>query len=130
MRLKLAAFLLVAGTVAGCASNPPPPPPMASAPPPAPMPAPAPMAASDGMYKGMATLAPDAPAKCRKMGAAQTARVRGNTITLGAMKGTIGPDGTISPVGRSGLTGTVTGNAAVINMTKGGCSYVYNLNHA
>ncbi len=132
MRLKIATFLLMAGTVVGCASNPPPPPPMAMAPEPAPMPAPAPMmGAMDGMYRGTAELSPDAPRRCRKMGAT-TARVRNGMITMGGMSGRVGPDGAIMASGRrgGGLTGTVSNGVADITTNRGGCSYHYTLNHA
>ncbi|MBV8912571.1 MAG: hypothetical protein JOZ05_05960 [Acetobacteraceae bacterium] len=58
MRLKIAGVLLIAGTVVGCASNPPPPPPMAAAPEPAPAPAPPPPPAAPvaGTYRGNADL--------------------------------------------------------------------------
>ena len=131
MRLQIATILLVAGAVVGCASNPPPPPPMAAmpeAPPPPPPPAPAgPMA---GAYKGMADLGADAPARCAKMTRAQTATVRGTTISLGGMRGKIGADGSVTPIGRSGLTGTVNGNTADLTAMKGKCSYHYTLTHS
>ncbi len=136
MRLKIASFLLMAGTVVGCASNPPPPPPpMAMAPEPAPMPpAPAPVMSggTNGVYRGMAELAPEAPRRCRKMTAMQTARVRNGMIALGGMSGKIGPDGTITAAGRrgGGLTGTVSGNTADITTMRGGCSYHYTLTQA
>ncbi|GAC1344741.1 MAG: hypothetical protein NVSMB18_22950 [Acetobacteraceae bacterium] len=131
MRLKIATFLLMAGTVVGCASNPPPPPPMAMAPEPAPAPAPAPAPmAMDGTYRGMAELASEAPRNCRKMSATQTARVRHNMITLGGMRGRIGADGAITPVGRGGLSGSVTGGTAEVTMMKGRCSYHATLTHA
>ncbi len=131
MRLKIATALLLAGTVVGCASNPPPPPPpMAEAPPP-PAPPPPPPAPMTGTYRGMADLAADAPASCHKMNAPQTARVRGGAITVAGMRGTIGPDGSVTPTGRgANLSGTVSGGTADLMIMRGRCSYHYTLNHA
>lgn len=130
MRLKLVTALMMAGAVVGCASNPPPPPPVAMAPePPPPPPMVAPMA---GLYTGMAELAADAPAKCHKMTAKQSARVRNGMITLGAMRGKLGPDGSImmAPHGGMTMTGTVNGNMADITTMSRGCGYHYSLTHA
>ena len=130
MRMKLITALLMAGTVVGCASNPPPPPPMAMAPA-APAPAPAPMAmgSADGMYKGMAELASDAPRRCAKMTRAQTVRVRNSAFTLMGMRAMIGPDGTISTTARRGgsLSGTASGSGLDMMAMKGTCNYHYTL---
>ena len=136
MRSKLAMFLVLAGGVAGCASNPPPPPPMAMAPEPAPMPAPAPAPmASDGMvgtYSGTVEAGADNGARCRKMGSSATARVRGNGFTLGGMRGRVAPDGTITSAARRGgsMTGTLANGTLDATETMGRCSYHYVLNKA
>lgn len=127
MRLKFASVLLLAGTVVGCASNPPPPPPP---PAPEPMPAPAPMAPAamapmSGMYKGTAELAGEGRG-CRAPRGTQTARVRNNTITLAGMRGQIGADGAVT--GR-GISGTVTGGNADLTVKRGRCSYHYTLSN-
>ena len=135
MRTKLAMFLVLAGGVAGCASNPPPPP-MAMAPEPAPMPAPAPAPmtsdAMAGTYKGTVEAGADNGARCRKMGSSATARVRGNGFTLGGMRGKVAPDGTVSSAGRrgSGMTGTLANGTLDTTATMGRCSYHYVLNKA
>ena len=131
MRAKLVMFCLMAGTVVGCASNPPPPPPMAMAPEPAPMPAPAPMAGPvDGVYKGMAELAADAPRRCHKMAATQTVRVRRGNFMLGGMRGRVGADGAVMASRSGGLSGTVTGGTLDVTSTSRGCSYHYTLTRA
>ncbi len=125
MRLQIASVLLLAGTVVGCASNPPPPPPM---PEPAPMPAPAPVAMTPapGAYRGPVELS--APVRgCHAQRGMQTARVRGMTITVAGLRGTIGPDGTVT--GRN-LAGTVSGTSADLTVTRGKCSYHYTLTNA
>ncbi len=96
MRMKLLPFVFLAGTVVGCASKPPPPPPMVEAPPPPPPAAPVALGPVDGIYKGMAELASDAPRGCAKMTREQTVRVRGNSFVLNGVKGTIAPDGSIT----------------------------------
>ena len=128
MRVKLITALMIAGTVVGCASNPPPPPPMAMTPPPPP-PAPVAMGPVDGMYKGMAELASDAPARCAKMTRAQTVRVRRNSFALMGLRGTIGPDGTVTSPTRRGmsLTGTASPTGLDLMAMKGTCSYHYTL---
>lgn len=126
MRLKIAGVLLIAGTVVGCASNPPPPPPMAAMPEPTPAPAPPPMASpASGTYRGMAELTSDQRG-CRPMRGSQMARIRNNTITVAGMRGRIGPDGSVS--GR-GLSGTVNGGSADLTVTRGRCTYHYTLNN-
>jgi len=130
MRLQLATVLLLAGTVVGCANNPPPPPPPMAAAPEMPPPPPPPPGPTAGRYMGTADLASDAPTSCRKMGAQQTATVRGNMVMLGGMRGRIGQDGTVTPVGRSGVSGTVSGNTATLTAMRGRCSYTYNLTHS
>lgn len=125
MRLKIASVLLLAGTVVGCASNPPPPPPPMPEPAPMPAPAPAAMAPTPGTYKGSAMLS--APARgCRAPHGMQTARVRGMTITVAGLRGTIGPDGVVT--GRN-LAGTVSGGTADLTVKRGKCSYHYTLNN-
>ncbi len=133
MRTKLAMFLVLAGGVAGCASNPPPPPPMAMAPEPAPAPAPAPMTpvSMAGSYTGTVEAGADNGARCRKMGTSATARVRGNAFTLGGMRGKVAPDGTVSSAARRGsMTGTLTNGTLDATETMGNCSYHYVLNKA
>ena len=123
MRLKIASVLLLAGTVVGCANNPPPPPPMAMAPEPAPMAAPPPpMAPMAGVYRGPGTA--QGSSSCRTPRGMQNARVRGNTITVAGMRGMIGPDGTVT--GRN-LSGTVSGNMADITVKRGACSFEYKM---
>ena len=125
MRLKIASVLLLAGTVVGCASNPPPPPPPMPMAEPAPMPAPtpAPMMSSAGTYKGMADLAGRARG-CKAPKGVQTARVRGSSIMVAGLRGTVGADGTVS--GRN-LSGTVNGGTADLMVKRGKCSYHYSL---
>lgn len=124
MRLKIASVLLLAGTVVGCASNPPPPPPMA--PPPEPAPAPAPpqaQAPMNGTYRGMADYSGD-DRRCHAPRGNQTARVRNGSITVAGLRGKIGPDGSVT--GR-GLSGTVNGGTADLTVMRGRCSYHYTL---
>lgn len=133
MRTKLAMFLVLAGGVAGCASNPPPPPPMAMAPEPAPMPAPAPMTSTSmaGSYTGTVEAGADNGARCRKMGSSATARVRGSAFMLGGMRGKVAPDGTLSSAARRGsMTGTLTNGTLDATETMGSCTYHYVLNKA
>jgi len=125
MRLKIAGVLLIAGTVVGCASNPPPPPPMAAMPEPTPAPAPPMAAPASGTYRGMAELTSDQKG-CRPMRGSQMARIRNNTITVAGMRGRIGPDGSVS--GR-GLSGSVNGGMADLTVTRGRCTYHYTLNN-
>ena len=128
MRTKLLTFMLLAGTVVGCSSNPPPPPPMTEAPPPAP-PAPAARGPVDGMYKGMAELASDAPKGCVKMTRDQTVRVRNNSFVLNGIKATIAPDGSITAPTRRGSSVSGTASATGLDLTsmRGKCSYHYTL---
>ena len=131
MRNKFLMSILMAGTVVGCASNPPPPPPMAAAP--APMPAPAPMMMGpvDGVYRGMAELAADAPRSCRKMTKMQTVRVRNNAFVMGKTKVTINPDGSLTAAGRNASMINGTGNNGLdFTSMQGKCSYHYTLNKA
>ncbi len=123
MRLKIASVLLLAGTVVGCASNPPPPPPPMPEPAPMPAPAPAAMAPANGTYKGMAELSGSGRG-CHAPRGTQTARVRGMTITVAGLRGKIGPDGVVT--GRN-LSGTVSGNTADLMVKRGKCAYHYNL---
>lgn len=125
MRLTIAGVLLIAGTVVGCANNPPPPPPMAAAPEPAPAPPPPPAPPAAGTYRGMADVTSDQPG-CRPMRGSQTARVRNNTITVAGLRGRINPDGSVS--GR-GLSGTINGGTADLTVTRGRCTYHYTLNN-
>ena len=127
MRSKVLLALLMVGTVAGCASNPPPPPPpVAEAPPPPPPPA---LGDVSGMYKGMADLGPDSPARCPKMTRAQTVRVRNNAFVLMGVRATIGPDGTVTAASRRGVSiaGTVSPTGMDLMTTRGKCSYHYQL---
>ena len=134
MRTKLLTFLLMAGTVVGCASNPPPPAPMpvAAA---APAPAPAPMALGpfDGTYRGTPVLAEDAPKNCPKMNRSTTVRVmKNNSFTANGMKGTIGPDGNVSSPARArmGMTGTAGNGSLNLTTMRGKCTYNTVLNKA
>jgi hypothetical protein len=126
MRLKIASVLLLAGTVVGCASNPPPPPPPAPMPAPMPAPAPAPqvMAPMNGTYKGMAETTGH---RCRAPHGMQMARVRGMNIMVAGMHGKIDKDGTV--MGRN-LSGTVNGGSADLTVKRGRCSYHYTLSHS
>ena len=128
MRLKIATVLLLAGTVVGCASNPPPPPmPMAAAPEPtpAPMTPPPPMAPMAGIYRGSAEVQ-GGSSYCRPPAGAQRAQVRNGMINVAGMRGRIGPDGAVS--GRN-LSGTVSGDTADLTVKRGRCSYHYMLTH-
>lgn len=123
MRLKIASVLLLAGTVVGCASTPPPPPPMAAAPEPAPMAAPPPpMAPMAGLYRGPGTAS--GSSSCRDPKGMMSARVRGNTVMVAGMRGTIGPDGTVT--GRN-LSGNVMGNMADVTVKRGVCLFEYKM---
>ena len=132
MRTKILTFILMAGTVVGCASNPPPPPPMAAAPDPTPAPAPAPTGPVAGKYTGTADQATDLPRGCAKMTRPVTVTVRpNNTFVLAGVRGSIGPDGTISSRGRGGsLSGSGTSAGLDVTATKGKCVYHYQLTHA
>lgn len=130
MRTKLLTFLFMAGTVVGCASNPPPPPPMAEAPPPAPAPAPAPMGPMAGLYRGTPELAADAPASCAKMSRPVSVRVaRNNTFVLGGMRGSVGPDGSVTSRGGRNMSmmGMASASGLEITQMRGQCSYRYML---
>ena len=124
MRAQIAMFLLAAGTVAGCASNPPPPAPMADMTPAAPAPAPMTMGPVDGTYKGMAEAEGTLGRGCAKPGAVTT-RIHNNTFVIKGIRARVNADGTISNISRRG--GTVTGtinNGALDVITKAGrCSY-------
>ena len=134
MRTKLAMFLVLAGGVAGCASNPPPPP-MAMAPEPAPMaaPAPAPMMSSgmNGRYTGTVEASADNGPRCRKMAPTATATVRGRSVMMGGMRAMVGRDGTLMGVRRGPkVTGTLANGTLDATTTMGRCSYHYVLNKA
>ena len=134
MRTKLAMFLVLAGGVAGCASNPPPPP-MAMAPEPAPMaaPAPAPMMSSgmNGMYSGTVEASADNGPRCRRMAPTASARVRGRNITMGGMRVIAGRDGSLSGARRGPkVTGTIANGTIDATTMIGRCSYHYVLNKA
>lgn len=122
MRTKLLSLLFLAGTVVGCASNPPPPPPMAEAPPPPP---PASIGPVDGMYKGMATLAADAPKSCAKLNKPQSVTVKNNTFMISGLKVMVAPDGTMTAAPRKGtsLTGKAFPGGMNFTLVKGKCSY-------
>jgi hypothetical protein len=129
MRMKILSVMMLAGTVIGCASNPPPPPP---APAPAPAPAPVVLGPVDGVYKGMAVLPDDAVKGCAKMTKPQTVTVKKNSFVLGGLKATIGPDGAITATSHKGasLTGTASATGLDLTSVKGKCSYHYTLTKA
>lgn len=132
MRLNLALFLLAAGTVAGCASNPPPPAPMAMAPEPAPMPAPAPvMMSMDGVYKGTSEAVGTLGRGCARPGAVSTT-VRRNMFVLGGIHARVNADGNVHNTSRRGamLTGTLSNGTMDVTTKAGRCSYHIVANHA
>ncbi len=126
MRTKILTFVLMAGTVVGCASNPPPPPPMAVAPPPPP-PAPVVMGPFDGLYKGVPSLAADAPRNCPKAGKPVAVRVAKNsTFSMMNTVGMIGPDGTITSRpgrGKATLSGSAGNGQLNLTSVRGPCTY-------
>lgn len=131
MRLNLAMFLLAAGTVAGCASNPPPPAPIASAPEPAPMPAAEPAVMSmDGVYKGTAEAVGRLGRGCARPGAVSTT-VRRNVFVLKGIRGRVSADGTVHNASRRGgmLTGTLSNGTMDVTTKAGRCSYHIVANH-
>lgn len=130
MRMKLLSALLMAGTVAACASNPPPPPP---APEPAPAPAPAPVGPVAGsVFKGMATVDPSSPKSCHAPRGTQTVKIApNNAFVLSGRKVMIGPDGSLSTAGKTSMvSGTAAANAIIATVKHGKCTYVYTLNPA
>jgi|GEM_PF-3042264 len=135
MHTKLAMFLVLAGGVAGCASNPPPPP-MAMAPEPAPMAAPmtpAPMMSGSmaGRYTGTVEAASTNGRRCRSMGPTASASVRGRNITMGGVRAVVSRTGALSGVRRGAkVTGTMSGDTIDAMATIGRCSYHYVLNKA
>ena len=131
MRANIVACLIVAVGVAGCASTPPPPPPMAAVEP-APPPAPMPTGPVDGIYKGPVVSTDDSRASCRKMPATASARVRNNGFMLGGMRGKVGPDGSVMPMGRRGanMTGTLANGSLDVTTMSKGCGYHYTLMHS
>ena len=133
MRATLAMFLLAAGTVAGCASNPPPPAPMAMAPEPAPMPmtqAPMMSGSMTGIYRGTSEAAGTLGRRCRRPGPVTVRVARNNTFTVLGIKGRISPDGTVSGMRRGpSLTGTVS-NGSMDVTTGGRCHYHVTATHA
>ncbi len=131
MRLNLAMFLLAAGTLAGCASNPPPPAPMAAAPEPAPMPAPAPMMSSvDGLYRGTSSYV-GRHHGCARAGAVST-RVRNNVFVLQGIRARVGADGSVSSMSRRGgmVSGMVSNGSMDVTTKAGRCSYHVVATHA
>lgn len=130
MRVNLGVFMIVAGTIAGCASTPPAPPPMVAmeAPPP---PAPAPVMATpvDGTYRGPVMSTADSRPRCRKMPAVASTRVRNNVFTLGGMRGRVGPDGAVTMAARRGTTvsGMLANGSLNVTTMSGGCGYRYTL---
>lgn len=136
MHMKLAMFLVLAGGVAGCASNPPPPPPMAMAPEPAPMAAPmtpAPMMSDSmaGRYTGTVEAASSNRRSCRRMGPTASASVRGRSITMGGVRAVVSRTGALSGVRRGAkVTGTMSGDTIDAMATIGRCRYHYVLNKA
>ena len=133
MRAQIAMFLVAAGTIAGCASNPPPPAPMAMDPAPmAPMtPAPVMAGAVDGMYRGTAEAAGTLGRGCAKPGTVST-RVRNNTFVLKGIRARVNADGTVSNISRRGgtVTGTINGGTMDVTTTAGRCSYHVTATHA
>ena len=140
MHMKLAMFLVLAGGVAGCASNPPPPP-MAMAPEPAPMAAPmaapmtpAPMMSGSSMagrYTGTVEAASSNRRSCRRMGPTASATVRGRSITMGSVRAVASRTGALSGVRRGAkVTGTMSGDTIDAMATIGRCRYHYVLNKA
>ena len=130
MRTKFLTVLLVAGTVAACASNPPPPPPMADAP--APPPAPAPMVSGPmaGVYKGTPDLTADSGPRCAKMTRPVAVRVTArNTFSLAGLVAKIGPDGAITAPAKRGqsLMGMASATGLDVTTVKGACTYKYSL---
>ncbi len=129
MRLKLAACLMITGALAACAGTPPPP--MAAA---EPMPAPAPMAMTptDGRYSGTVVSTDDSGRRCRKMATNATTQVRNGTFALGGLRGTVGPDGSVTAAQRRGvmMSGTFSNDTLDVTTTGHGCGYHYTLNHA
>lgn len=131
MRTKILSFVLMAGTVVGCGSNPPPPPPMAAAPEPMPMAAPAPMGPMAGRYTGTADMNADMPRGCAKMTRPMTAIVRGTTVSFAGVRGMIGPDGAVMSRGRGAkLSGMATAAGMDVTLMKGKCTYHYMLTKA
>jgi len=131
MRAHIAAFIVLAVGVAGCASTPPPAP-MAAVEP-APMPPPAPMMTGPvaGMYKGPVVATDDSRASCRRMPATASTRVRNNAFALGGMRGKIGPDGSVMSSARHGatMTGMLTNGTLDVTTMSRGCGYHYTLAH-
>ncbi len=127
MRLKLAACLIIAGGLAACAS-PPPPPPMAAAEP-APPPAPVAMTPPDGMYSGTVVSTDDSRRRCRKLPATARSQVRNGMFALQGLHGKVGPDGSVTGMGRRGmtLTGMFTNGTLDVTTTGHGCGYHYSL---
>ncbi len=130
MRLKLAACLIVAGGLAACA-GPPPPPPMAAA---EPAPPPAPVAAmpADGVYSGTVVSTDDSHSRCRKLPATARAQMRNGMFMLQSVRGKVGPDGSVTAVGRRGMAmdGMFANGTLDVTTSGHGCSYHYSLTHA
>ncbi len=132
MRLNLAMFLLAAGTLAACGSNPPPPAPMASMPEPAPMPAPAPaMMSMDGTYRGTSEAVGRLGRGCARPGAVSTT-IRRNVFVLKGIRGRVNADGNVSNMSRRGgtMTGTLSNGTLDVTTKAGRCSYHIVANHA
>ena len=152
MRTKLLTFLFMAG-IAGCASNPPPPPPMPVT---AAAPAPAPTGPVMGRYTGTVDENPNLPRSCTKIRRPVSVTVgRNSMFVLGGIRGTVGPDGTISSRGRisvpsgglrrgdtditssgatavssASLSGSATSASMDLMLTRDNCTYHFTLNHA
>ena len=132
MRAQLAMFLVAAGTLAGCASNPPPPAPMADMTPVAPAPMTTPMMGPvDGLYSGRAEANGTLGRGCAKPGAVTT-RVRNNTFVLKGVRARVNADGTVSAISRRGgtVSGTINGGTMDVTTKAGRCSYHVTATHA
>ncbi len=131
MRAQLVACLIVAASLAGCASPTPPPPPMAAVEPP---PAPPPVMAmpADGIYRGTVASTDESPRRCRKMPMDASTRVHNNMFALHGMRGRIGSDGSVMarPHRGTSMTGMFSSGTLEVTTMSRGCGYHYTLNHA
>ena len=131
MRAQLAACLIVAAGLAGCASPTPPPPPMAMAEP-SPAPPPAMSMPADGIYRGTVASTDGSPRRCRRMPTNASTRVHNNTFAMHGMRGRIGPDGNVlaTPHRGTSMTGMFSNGTLEVTTMNRGCGYHYTLNHA